>query len=101
MMIWFSASCSFTILPNSLGLPALPLRMTLLDGSNRVRSLPSLRVLPRKMRALVCVITCLTRAPARISHRQHENMVAFAARAFRTVFGVSDCALQQRATQQL
>src|SRR6266550_8107472 len=23
-MIWFSASCNFTILPNSLGLPALP-----------------------------------------------------------------------------
>src|SRR3984957_17922903 len=43
----------------------------------------------------------LTRAPARISHRQHENLVAFAPRAFRTVFGVSDCALQQRATQQL
>src|SRR5580658_3584337 len=43
----------------------------------------------------------LTRAAARISHRQHENLVAFAARAFRTVFGVLDCALQQRATQQL
>ena len=30
MMIWFSASCSLIILPNSLGLPALPLRMTCL-----------------------------------------------------------------------
>jgi hypothetical protein len=48
-MIWFSASWSFTILPNSLGLPALPLRMTSVDGSNRLRSLPSLRVLPWKM----------------------------------------------------
>src|SRR6516165_11801001 len=36
------------------------LRMTSVDGSNRLRSLPSLRVLPRKMRALVCFITCLT-----------------------------------------
>src|ERR1700733_14553114 len=61
-MIWFSASCNFTILPNSLGLPALPLRITSVEGSNRLRSLPSLRVLPRKMRALVCFITCLTRA---------------------------------------
>jgi hypothetical protein len=43
----------------------------------------------------------LTYAPARISHRQHENPVAFPARAFRTVFGVSDRALQQRTTQQL
>src|SRR3954462_4840858 len=48
-MIWFSASCSFTILPNSFGLPALPLRMTSVDGSNRLSSLPSLRVLPRKI----------------------------------------------------
>src|SRR5436309_2112414 len=43
----------------------------------------------------------LTRAPSRISHRQHENLVAFAARALRTVLGVSDGALQQRAAQQL
>src|ERR1700723_2188230 len=50
-MIWFSASCNFTILPNSLGLPALPLRMTSVDGSNKLRSFSSLRVLPRKIRA--------------------------------------------------
>src|ERR1700704_4218336 len=43
----------------------------------------------------------LTRALSRIGYRQHENPMAFAARAFRTVFGVSNCALQQRATQQL
>jgi hypothetical protein len=43
----------------------------------------------------------LTRAPAWVSHRQHENLVAFAARAFRAAFGMSDRALQQRATQQL
>src|SRR5262249_36285876 len=48
---------NFTILPNSLGSPALPLRMTSVDGLNRLRSLPSLRVLPRKMRGLVCLIT--------------------------------------------
>ena len=46
-LIWFSASCNFTILPNSLGLPALPLRMTSVDGSNRLRCLPSLRAKPR------------------------------------------------------
>src|SRR4051812_4250579 len=66
-MISFSASCSFTILPNSFGLPALPLRMTSVDGSNRLSSLPSLRVLPRKMRALVCFMTCLTRGIIRSS----------------------------------
>src|SRR5260370_28128752 len=41
MTIWFSASCSFTILPNSVGLPAFPLRMTSVDGSNRLTILPS------------------------------------------------------------
>src|SRR5258708_24503973 len=43
----------------------------------------------------------LTRALSRIGDRQPENPMAFAARAFRTVFGVSDSALQQRAPQQL
>src|ERR1700716_3157931 len=55
-----SASCSFTILPNSFGLPALPLRMISVDGSNTLRILPSACVSPRKTRALVCFITCLT-----------------------------------------
>jgi hypothetical protein len=32
---------------------------------------------------------------------QHKNLVAFAARAFRAVFGVPHCALQQRTAQQL
>src|SRR6202011_1667599 len=41
MTIWFSASCSLTILPNSVGLPALPLRMTSVDGSKRLTILPS------------------------------------------------------------
>jgi len=43
----------------------------------------------------------LTRAPARISHRQYENVVAVSARTFRTVLGVPDRALQKRAAQQL
>jgi hypothetical protein len=43
----------------------------------------------------------LLRAPARISHRQDKHPVPFATRAFRTVFGMSDGALQQRAAQQL
>jgi hypothetical protein len=34
--------------------------MTSVEGSNRLSSLPSLRVLPRKMRARVCFITALT-----------------------------------------
>src|ERR1700704_4259961 len=43
----------------------------------------------------------LTRALSRIGHRQHENLMAFAARAFRTVFRVSNRTLQQRAAQHL
>src|SRR5271166_257567 len=65
MTIWFSASCSLTILPNSLGLAALPLRMISVDGSNRLRSLPSARVSPPKMRARACFITCRTRGAVR------------------------------------
>ena len=53
MTIWFSASWSFTNLPNSVGLLALPLRITSVDGSNRLTILPSLRLSPWKMRALV------------------------------------------------
>src|ERR1019366_1022455 len=34
--------------------------MISVDGSNTLRSLPSAWVSPRKMRALVCFITCLT-----------------------------------------
>src|SRR5271168_3609843 len=49
-MIWFSASCSFTNLPNSVGLLALPLRITSADGSNRLTILPSLRLSPWKDR---------------------------------------------------
>jgi len=45
------ASCNFTILPNSFGLPALPLRMISVDGSNRLSILPSACVSPRKIRA--------------------------------------------------
>src|SRR5260370_22109561 len=52
----------FHHLAELVGLAGLPLRMISVDGSNRLRSLPSLRVLPRKMRALVCFITCLTSA---------------------------------------
>jgi hypothetical protein len=33
MTTWFSASSSFTNLPNSVGLLALPLRITSADGS--------------------------------------------------------------------
>ena len=43
----------------------------------------------------------LTRASARIGHRQNKHLMSFASRAFRTVLGVPDCAFQQRATQQL
>ena len=40
----------------------------------------------------------LLRAPASVSHGQHEHLMPFAARAFRAALGVSDDAVQQRAT---
>jgi hypothetical protein len=45
--------------------------------------------------------TDLTHTLTRIGHCQHENVVTFAARAFRAIFGVPHCAFQQRAAQQL
>src|SRR5258705_8542350 len=48
---WFSASCNLTILPNSVGLPALPFRITSMDGSNRLTILFSAWVSPAKTRA--------------------------------------------------
>src|SRR6516225_8279451 len=60
MTIWFSASCSLTILPNSVGLPALPLRMTSVVGSNKLTILPWAWVSPAKTRALVWRMTCCT-----------------------------------------
>jgi hypothetical protein len=42
----------------------------------------------------------LPRSSARIGDRQDENLVTFAACAFRTVLGVSNGAFQQRAPQQ-
>ena len=42
--------------------------------ANRLKSLPSKRVSPRKMRALVCFITCLTSATmASISRRKPSS----------------------------
>jgi hypothetical protein len=38
-MIWFSASCNLIILPNSVGLAALPLRMTSVAGSKHADNL--------------------------------------------------------------
>jgi hypothetical protein len=43
----------------------------------------------------------LPRASTSIGHRQNENAVPLATRAFRATFGMSDGAIQQRATQQL
>jgi len=40
----------------------------------------------------------LPRASARIGHRQHKNLVAFAARAFGASRAAPDGALRQRAT---
>src|SRR5258708_11218603 len=42
----------------------------------------------------------LPRASTSIGDRQNKHPVPFATRAFRAVFGMSDGALQQRATQQ-
>src|SRR5437879_2946721 len=57
-MIWFSASCTWTNLPNSVGLLALPLRMISVCGSNTLTILPGKCVIPWKIRALVCFTTC-------------------------------------------
>ncbi|MCK1623182.1 hypothetical protein IVA87_31425 [Bradyrhizobium sp. 147] len=43
----------------------------------------------------------LLRAAAGVCHGEHEHLVPFAARAFRTAFGMSDGALQLRTAQQL
>src|SRR6266850_447984 len=56
-MIWFSASCNSTSLPNSLGLPDFPLRMISVCGSNRRTSLSGNWVRPANTRALVCLTT--------------------------------------------
>src|SRR6266481_9801538 len=45
--------------------------------------------------------TDLPGASAGVAHRQNEDPVPFAARAFRAIFGMSDRALQQRATEYL
>src|SRR6187399_493675 len=62
MIIWFSASWILTILPNSVGLLALPLRMTSLCGSNMLSTLSGTFVSPPKIRALVWRMTCLVRS---------------------------------------
>src|ERR1700731_3353580 len=43
----------------------------------------------------------LPSASTRVAHRQNEDLVSFAARAFRAAFGMSDGTLQQRATEHL
>src|ERR1039458_418765 len=57
-MIWFSASWIFIILPNSVGLLALPLRMTSVLGSKMLTSFSDTCVSPPKIRAQACRITC-------------------------------------------
>src|SRR2546426_645463 len=61
-MIWFSASCTWTNLPNSVGLLTLPLRMISVCGSNTLTILPGKCVIPWKIRALVCFTTCRIRS---------------------------------------
>src|SRR5712692_7748648 len=60
-MIWFSASWTLIILPNSVGLPGFPLRMISLVCSNRLTILPAESVMPWKIRARVWLTTCCTR----------------------------------------
>src|SRR5215470_11204750 len=76
----------------------------MIEFANGLDRLPQLLIIDEPAADLVNPLAAhadLTRAVARIRYRQHENLVAFAARAFRTVFRVSDCPLQQRAAQQL
>src|SRR5206468_4965113 len=60
-MIWFSASWTLIILPNSVGLPGFPLRMISLVCSNRLTILPAELVTPWMIRARVWLTTCCTR----------------------------------------
>src|ERR1022692_2253456 len=60
-MIWFSASWTLIILPNSVGLPGFPLRMISVVCSNRLTILPSDLVMPLMIRARVWLTTCFTR----------------------------------------
>src|ERR1035441_7789711 len=60
-MIWFSASRTLIILPNSVGLPGFPLRMISVVCSNRLTILPSDLVMPLMIRARVWLTTCFTR----------------------------------------
>src|SRR6202040_1674979 len=71
--IWFSASCNLTILPNSVGLPALPFRITSVDGSNRLTILFSAWVSPAKTRALVWRIPCRPRGTMLSSSRRSPS----------------------------
>src|SRR5271166_4026152 len=71
-MIWFSASCNCTSLPNSLGLPAFPLRMISVCGSNKLTSFPGNWVKPSKTRALVCRTTRRT-CSAMVSSRSPSS----------------------------
>ena len=48
-------------LPNSVGLPALPLRITSVSGSNKLTIFPGAWVLPSSIRSRVCCSTCCTR----------------------------------------
>src|SRR5215469_7341326 len=57
----FSTSSIRTSLPNSLGLCALPLRITSVWGSNRLNTLPSTWLSPPNTRFLVCWITFSTK----------------------------------------
>ena len=57
--------------------PAFRLRITSIEGSNKLSSLPSLRGLPRNIRTLVCVIICLTRERTRrVPHEGHAASAA-------------------------
>src|ERR1035438_239162 len=60
-MIWFSASWTLIILPNSVGLPGFPSRMISVVCSNRLTILPSDLVMPLMIRARVWLTTCFTR----------------------------------------
>src|ERR1039458_1548486 len=65
-MIWFSASWTLIILPNSVGLPGFPLRMISVVCSNRLTILPSDLVMPLMSQTRARIIKGITKSEGKI-----------------------------------
>src|SRR6266702_2817550 len=90
-------------LPSRLRRGALRAQQIMIEFANDLDRLLQLLIVVQPAANFVDALAThaeLARAPARIGDRQNKYLVPFATRAFRAIFGVSDRALQQRATQQ-